>query len=69
MPANPGLRLRLTMTTERASSTLRIGMPAMGIEGSESRANGLTTSLAPTTSTTSVCRKVGLIWSISFNFS
>src|SRR3972149_1840892 len=59
MPAKPGDRLRLMTTTVRASPTLRIGIPAIGLLGSV-LASGFTTSLAPITITTSVWANVGL---------
>src|SRR4051812_3902576 len=53
MPAYPGFMLRLFTITFLASSTSRIGIPYIGEEGSVFAA-GLTTSLAPRISTTSV---------------
>ena len=68
IPANPGDRLRLTTTTVRDLSTSRIGMPAIGLDGSV-RATGLTMSLAPMMSDTSVCANDGLMSSISRSLS
>ncbi len=68
MPANPGDRLRFTTTTVRDLSTSRIGMPAIGLDGSV-RATWLTMSLAQMMSYTSVCSKEGLMSFISRSLS
>ena len=67
MPANPALSERFMTITFRAWSTSRIGIPAITESGS--RAAGFTTSLAPTTSTTSVEANSGLISSRSSSCS
>ena len=66
-PAYPALMERLKITTWAASHTLSTGMPEIGEPGSF--AAGLTVSLAPITSTTSVSVKSSLISSISRTMS
>jgi len=58
----------LNTITSLASHTRSTGMPAIGLDGS-SAAAGLTVSLAPITSTTSVAARSSLISSISSTMS
>ena len=65
MPAKPEFIDRLSTITDLDWSTLRIGIPAIGLDGSL-RAAGLVTSFAPITIVTSVRPNSSLMSSMSF---